>query len=211
MERDREMVAVLEGRRTRGSPSLAANAARLDLASVAGTRPLTLVGNLPYHLTSSILFEALEQHRDLEGVRVHGPEGGRRARRRGGGDAGRRSSSRCCSGCGSTRPSSGRCRGPPFTRRPRWTPRCSCSSTGPAPRADVGDDAFFRKVVKAGFSQRRKTLSNALQSDRELGDAGRIRAALAEAGIESTRRAETLSVADFARLARALRQPPGHG
>jgi 16S rRNA (adenine1518-N6/adenine1519-N6)-dimethyltransferase len=80
-----------------------------------------------------------------------------------------------------------------------------------APRADVDDDAFFRKVVKAGFSQRRKTLSNALRSDEELGDAARIRVALAEAGIEATRRAETLSVDDFARLARALRQPPGHG
>ncbi len=66
VERDRDMVAVLEGMKDPRLTVVAANAARLDLASVAGTRPLTLVGNLPYHLTSSILFEALEQHRDLE-------------------------------------------------------------------------------------------------------------------------------------------------
>jgi 16S rRNA (adenine1518-N6/adenine1519-N6)-dimethyltransferase len=79
------------------------------------------------------------------------------------------------------------------------------------PRAEVGDEAFFRKVVKAAFSQRRKTLLNALQSNRELGDAARIRHALAAAAIEPTRRAETLVAAEFARLAGALRQPSGHG
>ena len=79
------------------------------------------------------------------------------------------------------------------------------------PRAEVGDEAFFRKVVKAAFSHRRKTLLNALQSDPELGGAGTIRSALATAGIEPTRRAESLAVGDFAHLSEALRQPAGHG
>ena len=210
VERDPDMLRVLRDSSAERLTVVAANAARLDLARVAGTRPLTLVGNLPYQLTSSILFEALDQHADLlrcvftvqkeVAERVAAGEGARS-----GGiltvllgvwfDA------------SIVRIVPARAFHPP----PKVDSAVLLLEHRAAPRADVGDDAFFRKVVKAGFSQRRKTLSNALQSDRALGDAGRIRAALAEAGIESMRRAETLSVADFARLARALRQHPGHG
>ncbi|HSP19576.1 MAG TPA: 16S rRNA (adenine(1518)-N(6)/adenine(1519)-N(6))-dimethyltransferase RsmA [Myxococcaceae bacterium] len=210
VERDRELVAVLERLQHPRLTVLAANAARIALASVAGTRPLTLVGNLPYHLTSSILFEALEQQGDLTACvftvqkevadRVAAGEG-----TRAGGlltvllgvwfDA---SIVRMVP------------RGA-FHPPPKVDSAVLLLEHRAEPRAEVGDEAFFRRVVKAGFSQRRKTLANALQSDRELGEVGRIRAALAEAGIEAMRRAETLSVGDFARLARALRQPPGHG
>jgi len=79
------------------------------------------------------------------------------------------------------------------------------------PRAEVADEPFFRTVVKAAFSHRRKTLLNSLRSDRALGEAEHIRDALAAAGIEPTRRAETLGVAEFARLAGALRQSDRHG
>ena len=59
--------------------------------------------------------------------------------------------------------------------------------------------------MKAGFAQRRKTLQNSLQSDPALGPAAAVRAALETAGIDPVRRAETLTVAEFARLAEALR------
>jgi hypothetical protein len=65
VERDPDMLRVLQETRDERLTVVAGNAARLDLARVAGARPLTLVGNLPYHLTSSILFEALDQHADL--------------------------------------------------------------------------------------------------------------------------------------------------
>lgn len=55
----------------------------------------------------------------------------------------------------------------------------------------------FRKLVRAAFQMRRKTLHNAL---RALGDAGRSARALSEAGIDPGRRGETLSVEEFARL-----------
>ena len=64
------------------------------------------------------------------------------------------------------------------------------------------DDALLRRVVKAAFSQRRKSLRNSLQS---LGcDKARIAQALAACGIEDGRRAETLSVAEFVALADAF-------
>ena len=41
------------------------------------------------------------------------------------------------------------------------------------PRVEVGDEQFFRRVVKAAFGQRRKTLWNCLRSLRlELDDRG---------------------------------------
>jgi 16S rRNA (adenine1518-N6/adenine1519-N6)-dimethyltransferase len=68
----------------------------------------------------------------------------------------------------------------------------------PTPRAEVRDEQRFRAVVKAAFSQRRKTLSNALKA------LPGGREALARAGIDPQRRGETLSVAEFASIERAL-------
>lgn len=63
-------------------------------------------------------------------------------------------------------------------------------------------DAVLRRVVKAAFSQRRKTLRNSLSS---LGcDKALIKQALEAASIEDSRRAETLSVAEFVALANAF-------
>jgi 16S rRNA (adenine1518-N6/adenine1519-N6)-dimethyltransferase len=66
----------------------------------------------------------------------------------------------------------------------------------------VKDEARFRKVVKAAFAQRRKTLSNSLKSDKTLCDDWAP--VLEQAGIDGQRRAETLTVEEFARLERSL-------
>jgi len=72
-----------------------------------------------------------------------------------------------------------------------------------APRADVGDVALYRDVVRAAFGQRRKMLRNALAA--LAAQQGRVaEAALERAGIAPTARAETLDLAAFARLARAF-------
>ncbi|MDI6889909.1 MAG: 16S rRNA (adenine(1518)-N(6)/adenine(1519)-N(6))-dimethyltransferase RsmA [Thermodesulfovibrionales bacterium] len=67
------------------------------------------------------------------------------------------------------------------------------------PSAFVKDEEFFFRVVKTAFSQRRKMLSNSLKSLRED-----IKERLAEAGIDSNRRPETLSIEEFARLSNIL-------
>jgi 16S rRNA (adenine1518-N6/adenine1519-N6)-dimethyltransferase len=64
----------------------------------------------------------------------------------------------------------------------------------------VRDEKFFFRVVKTAFSQRRKMLSNALKSLRED-----IKDKLTEAGIDSNRRPETLSIEEFARLSDILK------
>lgn len=68
------------------------------------------------------------------------------------------------------------------------------------PSVFVKDEEFFNRVVKTAFSQRRKMLSNALKSLSE-----NIKGRLAEAGIDSNRRPETLSIEEFARLSNILK------
>lgn len=68
----------------------------------------------------------------------------------------------------------------------------------PAPLAPVRDPALFEEVVKRAFATRRKMLRRALAAG--FGEETTT-AALATSGVAGTRRAEELSVADFARLA----------
>jgi 16S rRNA (adenine1518-N6/adenine1519-N6)-dimethyltransferase len=68
------------------------------------------------------------------------------------------------------------------------------------PRVPVPDEARFRAVVRAAFAQRRKTLANALSAGFGL-SSDRVRAALAAVGIDPTRRAETVTIPEFAALA----------
>ncbi len=67
------------------------------------------------------------------------------------------------------------------------------------PAVTVSDEAFFIRVLKAAFSQRRKTLRNSLK---QLGaPKEKMDAALNSTGIDLGRRAETLSVEEFGKLA----------
>ena len=66
----------------------------------------------------------------------------------------------------------------------------------------VKDEDLFFDCVKAGFSQRRKTLANCMKNlSRESLSKEEIAAVLADAGIEPVRRAETLSIEEFGALA----------
>ena len=66
-----------------------------------------------------------------------------------------------------------------------------------AAKPRIDDTALFGRVVAAAFGQRRKTLRNALSA---LCDA----AVLEAANVDPAARGETLAVADFARLANSL-------
>jgi 16S rRNA (adenine1518-N6/adenine1519-N6)-dimethyltransferase len=73
------------------------------------------------------------------------------------------------------------------------------------PAVDVGDEARFFALVRAAFAQRRKTIANNLKAARHtLGIAADAAALLERAGIKPERRAETLSLAEFATLFHAL-------
>jgi 16S rRNA (adenine1518-N6/adenine1519-N6)-dimethyltransferase len=79
-----------------------------------------------------------------------------------------------------------------------------------APRVKTVDEGIFFAVVRGGFAKRRKTILRALsmagKTYPELASVKEdsIRRILAEVGVDSERRAETLSLEEFGRIADAI-------
>ncbi len=69
----------------------------------------------------------------------------------------------------------------------------------PRPAAEIGDPLAFERLVQRAFSQRRKTLENNLRDSYP-----NLKHHLRLLNLTGSRRAETLSVGEFAELARAL-------
>src|SRR5206468_3407948 len=73
----------------------------------------------------------------------------------------------------------------------------------PAPVVPLADERRVHAVVRAAFAQRRKTLANALAAGLGL-PLEVVRATARTAGVDPGRRAETLTILEFAELARRL-------
>ena len=207
IDRDAQLVAVLRTELA-DRPNLEivlGDALEFDLGEVArrAGRPLVVVGNLPYVVTSPVLFATIEAADGGQVVdraifmvqkefaqRMLAPPGSR--------TYGRLSvmvqQAAAAEilfhvGAGAFLPA------PAVTSTVlRLRPRAQ-------PLAQVRDAGLFARVVREAFGARRKMLRRALEPG--FGGA-RAAAALAAAGIAGTRRAEELAVADFARLANAL-------
>ena len=91
-----------------------------------------------------------------------------------------------------------------FMPRPRVTSSVVALTPRAEPPCEVKDEALMFRCVRAAFSQRRKTLSNALSNGLGGFERAEVLAALDAAGIDPRSRGETLSGADFARLSDAL-------
>jgi 16S rRNA (adenine1518-N6/adenine1519-N6)-dimethyltransferase len=73
------------------------------------------------------------------------------------------------------------------------------------PAVEVSDEAKFFALVRAAFAQRRKTILNNLKAaSRALEFTQPLESALEAASVAPQRRAETLSLEEFAALAWAL-------
>ena len=75
-----------------------------------------------------------------------------------------------------------------------------------SPRVKVTEEKLFFRIVKTAFSQRRKTLANALKPVSKD-----IKELLMLSGIDPTRRAETLSIEEFAALTNRLSKNKSSG
>lgn len=203
VERDRELALVLRRLELPGLELLEANAAQLDYAAAAGADQVVVVGNLPYHLSSSILFAVLEQaaHVPRAVFTLQQEVVERLAAAPGGRDYG------LLSVLLALRFEVDHTFDVPrghFFPPPKVDSAVVGLTRRSQPRAEVKDELRFRRLVKAGFAQRRKTLANSLASDRSLFPQGTVGEVLARAGIDGRRRAETLSVEEFAAVERAL-------
>lgn len=208
VERDRDLVAVLEaelGDRPQVEV-LAANASTLDLGELVrrhGRLPV-VVGNLPYQITSPILFQLLDQRgsfaRALLGLqrevadRLCAPVGARES-----------GLLTVLLALGFERTAMFNIGPGAYTPRPRVASGVVRLTPLDPPAAAVRDEPLFRQVVKAAFAQRRKTLRKALAGDsRLLPDAAAWPGVLQTAGVDGGRRGETLSVEEFAQIAAAV-------
>ncbi len=207
IERDRDMAAVLRKElpheRLKVVEANAADARFAEVAGVAAPAQVAVIGNIPYHLTSPILFSVLEQRATISrvvltiqkevAVRLGASPGGR--------DYGLLPA---VLGLWFDVRTLFDLPAHLFHPPPKVDSAVVRLWSRPAPLAEVKDDAHFLKVVKAAFAQRRKTLLNSLKSDRTLGSGEDLVRALEEASIDPGRRAETLAPEEFAALHRAL-------
>ncbi len=198
IELDRDLVGPLAERLgTLGALRVhGADALRFDLCGLlpeASAARLRVVGNLPYNISTPLLFRFLDQAACIDDLHlmlqkevveriIAGP---------GSKTYGRLSvmvQSRCrCDRLLNVGPGA-------FTPAPRVDSAVVRLVPQRPPQPAIDDPALHARIVAAAFAKRRKTLRNAL--------AGLIDTDMMSAvGIDPTARAETLAVADFARLA----------
>ncbi len=199
IEIDRDLVPLVAERCAgRGRLRLhQADALKFDFATLAADgRPLRVVGNLPYNISTPLLFHLLDQRQVIHDMhfmlqkevveRMAAPPGSK--------TYGRLSVML-----------QAWCRVEhlfdigPGAFRPAPKVDSSLARLTPLPEAEVGidDPAAFAELVRRAFAQRRKTLRNNLKG---LLDAERI----AALGIDPGARPEMLTVADFKRLGNTL-------
>lgn len=193
VEIDRDLVPLLEQQALDAGELIIhqADALRVDYAEISQGRATRLVGNLPYNISSPLLFHLLASNADIIDMhfmlqrevvdRIVAEPGSRNYGRLTVAIAARASAANLMRvGPGAFQPA-------PKVESAvvRLTPRL--------PDFKVADFKVFDQVVTQAFSQRRKTLRNTLSGMLERAD-------FEKAGIDSGLRAEMLSPAEFAAL-----------
>lgn len=91
-----------------------------------------------------------------------------------------------------------------FIPRPNVDSAVICLRVREQPPVDVRDETFFFQVIKASFAHRRKTIYNNLVSRFGKHNKSLIASVFASSGILPDRRAETLTIGEFAHLSNLL-------
>lgn len=203
VERDTDMVEVLRERFGARLDLRPADALAFDFEEEAGRagRPLVVVGNLPYQITSPLLFRIIETRPGTVSravIMVQREVAERMAAQPGSKIYGRLSVMVQQAAAVKILFHVGR---HAFTPQPQVVSTVLRLDPRPSPLAPVHDPATFAAVVRLGFAGRRKMLR------RSLGDpfgAEVVAEALAAAGVPGTKRAEELTVANFGSIADAL-------
>lgn len=173
---------------------------KVDFGKLAGDGRIRLVGNLPYNISTPILFHVLEHAEAIADMHfmLQKEVVDRMAAAPGSKTYGRLSVML-----------QALCRVeplfdvPPGAFRPPPKVDSAVVRLLPRPRAQIGiaDPALFEVVVRDAFGQRRKTLRNALQQQCGGDD-------IVAAGLRPDARAEQLAVSDFVALANHLAARP---
>lgn len=180
---------------------------KLDLNQIiaekfSGCAEVTVCANLPYYITSPVIMNLLENHLPVKSVTVM---------------VQKEAAERICAAVGS-RESGALTVAVNYYSQPEILFKVSRGSFMPPPNVDsavirmtvretlpfdVGDEKIFFGMIKAGFSQRRKTLSNSLTSGGFL-SRSEAADALNAAEIPLNTRIEALRMDELAKLSRSI-------
>ena len=165
-----------------------------------GGRPIKVVANLPYYITTPIIMALFEQHVPLANVTVM---------------VQKEVAARMKSGPGS-KDYGALSLAVQYYAEPYIVANVPCNCFMPRPNVDsavirltryeeppvqVKDEKMLFKIIRASFNQRRKTLQNGLNNSSELNfTKDQIAAASAEAGFSPSVRGEALTLEQFAKL-----------
>jgi 16S rRNA (adenine1518-N6/adenine1519-N6)-dimethyltransferase len=206
IEVDRDLAAALGPDLPSNVELVVADFLDLDLARFLEAAPVRVAGNLPYNLSSPILFKVIDVARTSRIVdatfMLQREVAERLAARPGSGDYGVLSISVQLHADVRRMLTL-----PPGAFRP--APKVHSAVvrlTFRPPPAPPRDERVFEAMVRSMFTQRRKTLANALGPFSE-GRNIRPVAALEGAGIDPSRRPETLDLAELTRLADRFSHP----
>lgn len=163
-------------------------------------RPIKVVANLPYYITTPIIMALFEQHVPLANVTVM---------------VQKEVAARMKSGPGS-KDYGALSLAVQYYAEPYIVANVPCNCFMPRPNVDsavirltryeeppvqVKDEKMLFKIIRASFNQRRKTLQNGLNNSSELNfTKDQIAAAIAAAGFSPSVRGEALTLEQFARL-----------
>ncbi len=195
VELDRDLIGPLQAR-CAGLGELTlynADALRFDFCALAGESALRIVGNLPYNISTPLLFHLLAQHRCIRDMHfmLQKEVVERMAASPGTRQYGRLSvmlQYRCeVIPLFNINPGA-------FSPPPKVDSAFVRLLPYPRPPVQINDETVFEQLVRQAFAQRRKTLRNALRGMLEAEEISAL-------GIDPVARAETLTVSEFAALA----------
>lgn len=176
------------------------------LAEEFGDKPVAVCANLPYYITSPILMRLLEEKLPIRNITVM---------------VQREAAQRLCAAPG-TREAGAISYAVAYYAQPKMLFTVQPGSFYPAPsvtsaviRLDVrqeppvelpeGQESAYFALIRAAFSQRRKTAANAIANGLKLPKA-QVLAALQKAGMDKRVRPEQLTLQDYAALLTALHE-----
>lgn len=211
VEIDRELIPILE--ETLSSYNnvtvLCRDILKVDLTALAeesGGRPMKVVANLPYYITTPIIMALFESRMPLASITVMVQSEVAERMQTGPGSKEYGALSLAVQYYAKPEvvakvPAS--C----FLPRPNVDSAVVRLTRYEKPPVDVTDEDFLFAVIRASFNQRRKTLANGLANAGGLHIArGQVEAALKEMGLSAMVRGETLSLERFAELSELLLQ-----